>query len=247
MSIISEIKRIKDAKLEIINELRTHDVDVPETCKITDLPNIIKANLGSDVSFITATANDILAGKIGSDPTGKPIMGTINEIEIINDGSEIIVPVGFNKTQQTFLIKSPSADTPTNNNCDFYKCIEIYGPYDVKTVVISGCPTAEANGEYLPTDLVTTDWDGNDHLVYKNSNNWYYYFSSDFMTEGISQDYTMGIYYSGSVEYNDWHNFDTWESFPEMKAIYGTATLDKERPKTWTGYKAVLNRKYIYI
>lgn len=125
--------------------------------------------------------------------------------------------------------------------------MEIYGPYDVKTVVISGCPTAEANGEYLPTDLVTTDWEGNDHPIYKNNNGWYYYFNTDFMSDGISQDYTIGIDYSGSVEYNDWHNFDTWEAFPEMKAIYGTATLDTECPKTWTGYKAVLNRKYIYI
>lgn len=121
----------------------------------------------------------------------------------------------------------------------FYKCAAVYGPYEVETVVISGCPTAAVNGEYLPTANTTTDWEGNSHTVYTNSNGYYYYYeANNWMTWGVSADYTKDLTYQGTVG-GSWMNPDDWMTVEGMTAINGTTTMDANVPKTWAGYKAL--------
>ena len=63
----------------------------------------------------------------------------------------------------------------------FYRCAAIHGPYEVETVVVSGCPVAEVNGDYLPTEFTTSDWEGNKQPVYSNGTYYYYYEPNDYM------------------------------------------------------------------
>lgn len=122
---------------------------------------------------------------------------------------------------------------------EFYKCAAVYGPYDVETVVISGCPVADANGEYLPTDQTTTDWEGKEYPIYTNGKGWYYGYS-EFGGWGITQDMNNGLTYSGEVG-GTWYDNMEYMPVEGMTGVKGTATLDTDVPKTWDGYKAVLS------
>lgn len=129
----------------------------------------------------------------------------------------------------------------------YYKCANVYGPYEVETVVISGCPTAAVNGEYLPTENRTTDWEGNSHVVYANSNGYYYYFeATNWMSWGVGTDYTKDLAYQGTVG-GSWMNPNDWMTVEGMTAANGTAMADADVPKTWDGYKAVqINGVYTF-
>lgn len=155
------------------------------------------------LSGITATAEDIIEGKVSVDTEGSEIVGTLKPVE-------------------------------------FYKCANIYGPYEVETVVISGCPTAEVNGTYLPTEFTTQDWEGNTQPVYSNGTYYYFYEPNNYMSWGIGTDYTSStMLYMGSVG-SSWSDASDWMTVEGMSAANGTATLDTDVPKTWDGYKAVL-------
>ena len=122
----------------------------------------------------------------------------------------------------------------------FYKCAAIHGPYEVETVVVSGCPVAEVNGDYLPTEFTTSDWEGNKQPVYSNGTYFYYYEPNNYMGWGISSDYTSTtLLYMGSVG-GSWSDAD-WNTVEGMSAVKGTYTMDADAPKTWDGYKAVLS------
>ncbi|MBR2133067.1 MAG: hypothetical protein IJ955_11145 [Oscillospiraceae bacterium] len=123
----------------------------------------------------------------------------------------------------------------------FYRCAAIHGPYEVETVVVSGCPVAEVNGDYLPTEFTTSDWEGNKQPVYSNGTYFYYYEPNNYMTWGIGTDYAGNMLYMGSVG-GSWNN-TSWETVEGMSAVKGTATLDTDVPETWDGYKAVLKNK----
>jgi hypothetical protein len=85
-----------------------------------------------DLSFVTATSGDILAGKVGADENGNPVTGTIQTVKaslsenVVNvpkgyiaeaqtltvaemaepsvSGNVVTIPVGYNKTQKTKTI-----------------------------------------------------------------------------------------------------------------------------------------------
>lgn len=240
-----------------------------------------------DLSFVTAGANDILAGKVGSNSNGDPIQGSIPTAAAPTvSGNVVTLPKGYNASEKKATVgtaKAAATITPGTadqtiaagtyltgvqtikgepnwkeeniadgvsmwgkigtfkggSSMEFYKCAVIHGPYEVETVVFSGCPVAGANGEYLPTDKTTTSWDGQSYPVYANSNGWYYYYS-EFGGNGISQDYTASIKYSGQVG-STWYDWDMGGEISGMTAVNGTTTLDADVPKTWDGYRAVLS------
>lgn len=127
----------------------------------------------------------------------------------------------------------------SGGGAEFYKCAAVYGPYDVETVVISGCPVADANGEYLPTDQTTTDWEGKAYPVYANGKGWYYGYS-EYGGYGITQDFNNGLTYSGEVG-GTWYDNMEYMPVEGMTGVKGSATLDTDVPKTWDGYKAVMS------
>lgn len=121
----------------------------------------------------------------------------------------------------------------------FYKCANVYGPYEVETVMIAGCPVTEVNGEYLPTKNTTSDWEGKEYPVYANSNGYYYYYeTSSWMSWGVGTDYTKDLVYQGIVG-GSWTNPNDWMTVEGMTATNETAIMDADVPKTWDGYKAV--------
>lgn len=80
----------------------------------------------------------------------------------------------------------------SESSANYYKCATVHEAQagDV-CYIISGCPTAEANGTYLPTEYTTEDMvAGNIHPVYSNGTYYYYYEPSNYIRWGISIDYT---------------------------------------------------------
>ena len=132
--------------------------------------------------------------------------------------------------------------TGGSSTMEFYKCASVYGPKEVKAFEVSGCPTAEANGSYIPTEYTTESWDGSQQTVYKNSADYYYYYYSEEWA--ISTNYIDSPVYRGSGDY--WYDSD-WMTIEGMSCSETTTTVDTDVPKTWDGYKAVLsNGKYTF-
>ena len=386
MSIADNLNRIKTAKEAIktaINNKGGGLTNEKIEAYATAIDNL-KLNDDTDYTGVNVTVNDMLEGIIAIDATGNKITGNIKtvtptlsenvieiekgyiadattlavpEMEIINDGQTVFIPVGYNKTEQSISIKNGIDTSDANatsydivegksayvkgekvygmipdktntvqfnynevtidagfynssktytigtkyngeiivpgttdktipaysylmdnvvvkgdanlkediikegetlfgitgtykgaggdntSSMDFFKCAAVYGPYDVETVVISGCPTAEINGEYIPTEFTTEDWEGNKNPVYKHATANYYYFyePNNWWTWGIGTDYTSDtLLYRGTVGSSYWEDTD-WNTVDGMTGVYGEATLDTDVPKTWDGYKAVLN------
>lgn len=280
--------------------------------------SVTVASTDTDLSFVTATASDILAGKVGIDTYGNPVNGTIPTVTAFLTDNVVIIPAGYhdaailtveeaaaptvsgnivtvNKGYQaaektvtvgtakaaetitpgtadktiakdTYLtgdltVKGDANLLPENiadgveifgvpgahkgggsSGADFYKCAAVHGPYDAKTVIISGCPTAEINGEYIPTEFTTEDWNGTKNPVYKHATANYYYFyePNNWMTWGVGTDYTSdSLLYMGSVGDSSWSD-SNWNTVDGMTGVYGSTVMDADVPKTWDGYKAVL-------
>lgn len=281
--------------------------------------SVTVAGTDTDLSFVTAAASDILAGKIGVDKYGNPVNGTIQTVTAVLVDNIVIVPAGYHEAT-SLTVEEAAAPTVSGNivtvnkgyqaaekkitvgtakaaetitpgtadrviNADtylsgaltvkgdanliaeniadgveifgvpgthkggggggeFYKCAAVYGPYDVKTVIISGCPTAEINGEYIPTEFSTEDWNGTQNPVYKHATANYYYFyePNNWMTWGVGTDYTSdSLIYRGTAGSSySWEDSD-WNTVDGMTGVYGSTTLDTDVPKTWDGYKAVLS------
>lgn len=168
---------------------------------------------------------------------------------MINDAN--IIPIGSVPTYTRAIkignrVFPLAVYTDTSGGTKFYKCAAVHGPYDVETVVISGCPDTAANGDYLPTDQTTSDWEGNTYPVYANGKGWYYGYS-EFGGWGITQDINNGLTYQGQVGGGEWYDWNEGMPVSGMTAVNGTATLDTDVPKTWDGYKAVLaNGVYVF-
>lgn len=102
----------------------------------------------------------------------------------------------------------------------FYKCTAVYGPQKVECITISGCPTATANGDYLPTEFTTDDMYGNKHTVYFNGTYYYFYEPYDWGAWMIASDYTNGgstrLYFGQVGQNNNWSDAD-WNTVDGMK------------------------------
>lgn len=234
------------------------DVDLKMFLTGQPLPEVGKV----DLSFITASAGDILSGKVGSDTEGNPVNGTIpsKATETFTPGTidQTIVAGTYLSGDQTIkgdanLIAANIAEgkkifgitgtfkgssQPATGGMDFYKCAAVYGPRKVTCFVISGCPTPAVNGTYIQTEFTTEDWEGIKQPVYSNGTYYYYYNSTD-MIWCISGDYNSynWMYYGEGSYWSD----SNWDGVPDMTGVKSTAMVDTDVPKTWDGHKAVLS------
>ena len=126
---------------------------------------------------------------------------------------------------------------------DFYKCAAVYGPRQAICVTVSGCPNTTVNGNYLPTEFTVEDWEGNKYPVYSNGT-YYYYFN------GVDNQWCIGTDYNSHIcLYLSWGtdmastswNDPNCEPVDGMSSAESEVTVDTDVPKTWDGYKAVLN------
>lgn len=76
---------------------------------------------GVDLAFVTASAGDILAGKVGVDAEGNPITGTIETVTASLSGNVVTVPAGHIASKQTLTVAEASAPTVSGNEVTVYK------------------------------------------------------------------------------------------------------------------------------
>ena len=126
MSIANEISRISAAKSALkaaINAkggtLTTELLD-DYAAAVTALSVSSGEGETPDLSFVTATANDILAGKVGSDKEGNPVNGTIATVTASKNGNVLTVPKGYIATAQTLSIDAAQSATVSGNVVTIY-------------------------------------------------------------------------------------------------------------------------------
>jgi hypothetical protein len=74
----------------------------------------ISAGTTVDLSFVTAAASDILAGKVGVDKDGNPVNGTIQTVTASLTDNVITVPAGYHE-EQTLTVTEAAAPTVSEN------------------------------------------------------------------------------------------------------------------------------------
>lgn len=88
-----------------------------ESIVADDFPDIISTiETGSDVSGVTATAGDVLSGKIFVDSTGEEVEGTIatkTSSNLTASGATVTVPAGYYATQATKSVSTSTKAKPT--------------------------------------------------------------------------------------------------------------------------------------
>lgn len=126
MSIANEISRISAAKSALkaaINAkggtLTTELLD-DYAAAVTALSVSSGEGETLDLSFVTAMANDILAGKVGSDQEGNPVNGTIPTVTASKSGNVVSVPKGYIATAQTLTIDAAQSATVSGNVVTIY-------------------------------------------------------------------------------------------------------------------------------
>ena len=78
MSIHSEITRIQQAKIDLISKIAEKGVSVPSDASIDDLASLVQTiQTGADVSGVTATEVDVVAGKVFVDALGAEKAGAL--------------------------------------------------------------------------------------------------------------------------------------------------------------------------
>lgn len=193
-----------------------------------------------DLSFVTATAADILSGKVSADASGNPVNGAIKTVTASLSGNVVTVPAGFIAKDQTLTVPKAGAE--------FFRCVsvDLGKPY----IIVSGAGTPECNGTYVLKDGSSN--------VYKNTKNHYeltvnnssgsYYDTEVVMTIGYYDDIYMmefnmynGTYLS-SVGGIRWEPNGGEMPVPTVSEIYPTTGQP-----VWSGHKAVLtNGEYTF-
>jgi hypothetical protein len=68
-----------------------------------------------DLSFVTADAGDILAGKVGADKNGNPVTGTIQTVKATLTDNVVTVPKGYIATAQTLIVPEMAEPSVSGN------------------------------------------------------------------------------------------------------------------------------------
>lgn len=122
MSIASEIERIKSAKEALKTAINARGGNLNSELLDDYATAVSNLPTGSDidVSFVTATADDILAGKVGVDAEGNPITGTIETVTASLSGNVVTVPAGHIASEQTLTVTEAKAPTVSGNVVTVY-------------------------------------------------------------------------------------------------------------------------------
>ena len=217
-------------------------------------------NGGIDTSDATANPEDVVEGKIFYNSEGqqtgklpdseitvednivtvtagrvvKNATASIPEMTITNDGENITVPVGYNKTEQTFTVSGGGGSTT------FYKCVSVQKPSKVTRIRVEGAGTEIVNGDYEKTDLTTPSG----HEVWKHITNECYCYNEWGWAWSLHTDYATSpwdaLYYTedtGEVT-GPWHGSGGGGVSPNPKV---SIVEVENNDKTWSGYKAVLS------
>lgn len=125
MSISTEIERIENAKTAIQNAktairtaINAKGGVLTENQPMSEYAVAITAlqtGESVDLSFVTATASDILAGKIGADTSGNPVNGTIQTVTASLTDNVVTVPQGFVASEQTLTVAEMSEPSVSRN------------------------------------------------------------------------------------------------------------------------------------
>jgi hypothetical protein len=129
--------------------------------------HVDEISTGVDVSGVTVTADTILDGFVAVDVDGNEIIGTIPTIEITNDGETIVVPSGFNPTEQTFNVSGVGIDTTTDNppvaseirdgKEVFANGVKIVGTAPVVTASVNGNTVTLPAGFHAEAETITIE------------------------------------------------------------------------------------------
>jgi hypothetical protein len=76
---------------------------------------------GVEIDFVTATANDILAGKVGADISGNPVYGNIQTVTATLTDNVVTVPKGNIAEAQTLTVETAKNATVSGNVVTIYK------------------------------------------------------------------------------------------------------------------------------
>lgn len=222
MSISTQLKRIKDAKQAI--------------------KDVINSKAGSTVIDKSQLISEYAAAINNLALSGNSEFGYIDEqgnFQPLDLSGDTPADTGEAKAVSLKMfntgVEAPQA--PSTSSMDFYKCAAVHeAQAGGVCYIISGCPTSEVNGTYLPTEYTTEDWEGSTQPVYSNGTYYYYYNPSDLM-------WCIGV---------DYNNVGVWMYYIENDSCYipdgdivsgmnCTESTVATSSATWDGYKAVLS------
>ncbi|MBE6359222.1 MAG: LamG domain-containing protein [Lentisphaerae bacterium] len=117
MSIAAQIIRIQQAKSALKSAINARGGALGDelldhyAAAVTALP----AGEGTELPFITASADDILEGKVGAGVDGKPIYGNIPvDIELVSVDNEVYIKKGYYSADYTVAV--PAAEAVLSGN-----------------------------------------------------------------------------------------------------------------------------------
>jgi hypothetical protein len=108
-----------------------------------------------DLSFVTATSGDILAGKVGADENGNPVTGTIQTVKATLTDNVVTVPKGYIATAQTLIVPEMAEPSVSGN------VVTIGKGYNkvqkTKTIAEAGETTVSGNVVTTPAGYVKAE------------------------------------------------------------------------------------------
>ena len=121
-----------------------------------------------------------------------------------------------------------------SSSMEFYRCAEVFGPSKISGFSVSGAGTTEVNGNYFPSEETVSEvqeiykHENSDFYLYRIGNYWYI-------------AYTMQATYAHYTSYNldGWYE-DYLGASPAPTVSKRNFLSGEETPKTWNGYKAIL-------
>lgn len=166
MSIASEITRIKNAKTDIATSIANKGVAVPDETKIDDysalIDSITTGGGGSDVSGVTATADDVLKGKKIVTKDGELVEGAIPDNRAVSktlDTTTTVCPIpkGYYSEEGEVSIALTSL---TRTPSEIEQTVEPPEGHVLSSVIIKPIPDnyADVSEVTLPAEYVLAGW-----------------------------------------------------------------------------------------
>ncbi len=159
MSIANEIRRIRAAKAALKSAINAKGGTL--TGEILDdyAPAVLNISTGADVSQVTVTAGDILAGKTAVASDGQLITGTISTAVPVQNGNTVDIPAGYLAENYSFTVESGGTDTSdaTVSADKLLAGVTAYGASGKVTGTIETVlPAVNGNTVEIPAGFIST-------------------------------------------------------------------------------------------